>query len=110
MRYENVVRRLKNLGCEIITEEELIKRLKEEGDVTYFGPYGCLHCGKAWGKKDFEEIRYAIIPEPLFEDQSPLDEIETIGICFSSSLIYADIGKCRFCGHSDLFSEVYAVE
>lgn len=108
MKYEEALSKAIKAGCEIITEEELIKRLKEEGDVTYFGPYGCLHCGKAWGEKDFEEIRYVIYTDQIMENNPEL--VDELGYSDGGTFAYADIAKCRFCGHSDIFSEVYDVK
>ncbi|KXA91206.1 hypothetical protein AKJ57_02125 [candidate division MSBL1 archaeon SCGC-AAA259A05] len=99
MKYEEKLRRAKEFG-EIVTEEELLDRLKLAGDHQYFHPYGCLNCGRAHGKQDFEKTRYVIYEEGY--DERKASKLFSVG---GGSISYASIAKCKFCGHSEIYPE-----
>ncbi|KXB01089.1 hypothetical protein AKJ41_02795 [candidate division MSBL1 archaeon SCGC-AAA259O05] len=99
MKYEEKLKRAKEFG-KIVTEEELSDRLKQAGDHQYFHPYGCLNCRKACGKRDFEKIRY-VIYEGRY-DERKASKLFGVG---GGSISYGSIAKCKFCGHSEIYSE-----
>lgn len=103
MRFEEAVKIARERGYRLLSKDEFLRFAKRAGEYGYFYPYGCLHCGRAEGEKDFEEIVYIILPDKL-SDKEEQEVTELWGIV-SGGFNYTLAAKCRYCGYSEIFSE-----
>ena len=96
MKFEKKVEIAKKRGYELITKEELAKRIGEDLWIAC----GCLQCGIASGEKDFTEILYVIFPENYDEREAQ----RLFGV-MGGSIKYGIIAKCKYCGHSEVYTD-----
>jgi len=100
MKFEKKVEIAKKRGYALMTREEFTKLLIRAGDTIIYIAFGCVHCGRAYGEKDFTEIFYVVYPEKY-------DEEEAQGLFGDGggAISYGIVAKCRYCGHSEVYSE-----
>ncbi|MBA7533459.1 hypothetical protein ES705_25699 [subsurface metagenome] len=107
MDYGEAKKRLTKWGCEFLTKDELLARIRQlKMDEVIFHPYGCLGCGQANGEDDFTNILYAVYPTKPGTDSLSGGYEGELGITLGGKLTYTTIARCKFCGACDIYSDV----